>query len=159
MNHFQHSIIIKASPARVYSALTTTQGLQGWWTEDCEVGTQVGGIVHVRFGDTYKDLRIEQLEPNREVRWLCTLAHINHDSLTQKNEWEGTQIAFHLAPEDSDTTHLIFEHIGLVPSFECYELCNNGWRYFLGSLQQFAETGQGTPFECGDTCDKKVANS
>jgi hypothetical protein len=33
-----------------------------------------------------------------------------------------------------------------VPALSCYELCNNGWQYFMASLQQFAETGRGTPY-------------
>lgn len=159
MNHFQQSLIIKANPAKVYAALTTPQGLQGWWTEDCEVATEVGGIIHFHFGDTHKDMRIEQLEPNREVRWLCTMAHINHEKLAHKNEWEGTQLAFHLTPEGTNATRLAFEHIGLVPSFECYELCSSCWPYFLSSLQQCVETGRGTPFVRGDSCNKKVVNN
>lgn len=31
--------------------------------------------------------------------------------------------------------------------FECYDLCSDGWQYFLGSLQQLIETGRGTPYE------------
>ena len=43
-------------------------------------------------------------------------------------------------------TRLDFEHIGLVPALECYDLCSNCWSYFLGSLQQLVETGRGTPW-------------
>lgn len=155
MNHYQQRFIVKVSPAEVYSALTTPEGLRGWWTQDCDVATEVGGTIHLRFGGTHKDMRIEQLVPGREVRWLCTLAHIDVDQLTHNDEWVGTQMVFHLTPDGKGSTRLDFEHLGLVPTFECYELCSSGWRYFLGSLKQFAETGQGTPFECGDRCQEK----
>lgn len=155
MNHYQQSLIIKASPSVIYSALTTSQGMRSWWTQDCDVGAKVGAAVRVCFGGTHKEMRIELLELNREVRWLCAGAHINLDWLTRKDEWVGTQIAFHLTPEGEGDTRLEFEHIGLVPGFECYELCDNGWRYFLNSLQQFAETGEGTPYESGDNCEHK----
>lgn len=146
MNHYQQSFIVNANPGTVYAALTTPEGLRGWWTQDCDVVTEVGGTNQFRFGRNHKDMRIERLEPDREVRWLCTDAHIAQ--LTHKDEWVGTQLVFHLTPaEKEEHTRLDFEHIGLVPAFECYELCSNGWRYFLGSLQQFVESGRGTPYD------------
>ena len=157
MNHYQEHFIVKARPAEVYAALTTAEGLRGWWTQDYEGETKVGDAIHFRFGVTHKEMRIEQLDQNREVRWLCTLAHINHPSLTHKDEWVGTQIVFRLTPEGREHTRVDFEHIGLVPSFECYDLCNTGWRYFLNSLQQFVETGKGTPYQTNDICEEKTA--
>lgn len=147
MNHYQQSLVIEANPAAVYAALTTPEGLRGWWTKECEGATEVGGTIHFRFGRTHKDMRIERLEPGREVRWLCTVAHIAAGKLTRKDEWVGTQIVFRLTPQGDGRTRLDFEHIGLVPAFECYGLCSDGWRHFLGSLRQFAETGRGLPYE------------
>ena len=147
MNHYQQSLVIEAAPAAVYAALTTPQGLRGWWTQDCDVATQVGGMLQFRFGPHYKHMRIEQLDPQREVRWLCTVAHIDVDRFTRKDEWVGTQLAFHLSPHGDGHTRLDFEHIGLVPEFECHEICSDGWRHFLRSLQLYAQTGKGTPYE------------
>ena len=150
MSHYQQSLVLEANPATVYAALTTPEGLRGWWTQDCDVATEVGGTIHFRFGPTHKDMRIERLEPDREVRWLCTGAHISaaHAAqLTHRDEWVGTQLVFRLTPQGNGRTRLDFEHLGLVPAFECYDLCCDGWRYFLDSLQQFVETGRGTPYE------------
>lgn len=155
MNHYLQSFIVKANPATVYAALTTAEGLRGWWTQDCDVANETGGTIHFRFGRTHKDMRIKLLEPNREVRWLCTRAHIDVDQLTQKDEWVGTQIIFHLTPDGKEHTRIDFEHLGLVPAFECYNLCSDGWRYFLSSLHQFVETGHGTPYEHGSSCEAK----
>ena len=153
MNHYQQSFIVKANPAIIYAALTTTKGVRAWWTQTCEVAEAVGGTVKVQFGGSHKQMRIEKLEPNREVRWLCTAAHINHDSLMRKDEWVGTEIVFRLTPNGQGQTRIDFDHIGLVPSFECYDLCNNGWKFFLNSLQQLAETGEGEPYKSGDNCE------
>ena len=51
-----------------------------------------------------------------------------------------------LAPDGEGRTLLHFEHLGLVPDLQCWDVCNQGWNYFLPSLKQFAETGRGTPF-------------
>ena len=151
MNHYQQSLVIAADPATVYAALTTPIGLRGWWSQDCDVATEVGGALQFRFGRNYKDMRIERLEPGREVRWLCTGAHMAASELTRKDEWVGTQIVFRLMPQGAGRTRLDFEHVGLVPNLECYDLCSNGWQYFLGSLQQFVETGRGTPYALAAT--------
>jgi uncharacterized protein YndB with AHSA1/START domain len=146
MSHYQQSLVLEATPAAVYAALTTPEGLRGWWSQDCDVETRVGGALYFRFGRNHKEMRIERLEPGREVRWLCTGAHIAAGLLTRRDEWVGTQLVFRLAPQADDRTRLDFEHIGLVPTLECHELCSNGWRYFMGSLQQYVDTGCGTPY-------------
>jgi uncharacterized protein YndB with AHSA1/START domain len=146
MKHFQHSLSIAASPAAVYAALTTTDGLRGWWTRDCEGAGEVGGTIHFRFGTCFKDMRIERLEPDRAVGWRCTRAHIVAESVTRPDEWVGTQLVFSISDQGQGRTRLDFEHIGLVPSLECYSLCSASWQQFLGSLQQYVETGEGTPY-------------
>ncbi|OIQ82963.1 hypothetical protein GALL_352390 [mine drainage metagenome] len=146
MHPYQQSLALSADPASVYAALATPEGLRAWWTQDCDVATEVGGMIRLRFGRTHKEMRIERLEPGCEVRWLCVGAHIAASRLTHKDEWVGTQIVFRLTPQDNAHTRLDFEHIGLVPSLECYDMCHDGWRFFLGSLQALLETGRGTPY-------------
>lgn len=146
MDHYRQSLDIDAAPAQVYAALTTPAGIRGWWTDDCEVPAGVGDTLRVRFDATRKAFRIERLAPDREVRWLCTEAHIAAGALARRDEWVGTRIVFRLAPLKDGRTRLDFEHVGLVPAFECHALCTQGWRYFLESLERFASTGTGTPF-------------
>jgi uncharacterized protein YndB with AHSA1/START domain len=161
MSHYQRSLVLEATPDAVYAALTTPAGLRGWWTQDCDVATNVGGTIRFRFDCTSKAMRIERLEPAREVRWLCTEAHIAAPSLTRRDEWKGTQIVFRLSPLDDRRTRLDFEHVGLEPALACYGMCSDGWRYFLGSLQQLVETGRGTPYDgtvaCGKTHEREEA--
>src|SRR5690349_6938612 len=104
MNNYQHSFVAKASPTDIYAALTTSAGLRGWWTQGYEGETKVGNVIQFRFGDTRKEMRIEQLDANHSVSWLCTYAHINHDRLTRKDEWVGTQIVFRLTDEGKGNT-------------------------------------------------------
>ena len=151
MSHYQHRLVIAAPPAIVYAALTTAAGLRGWWTQDCDISQQVGEEHHFRFGPHYKTMRIERLETEREVRWHGTAAHIAMPQLSRKDEWVGTDIVFRLQALASGQTRLDFEHIGLLPALECYEMCRQGWQHYLGSLQQYAETGRGTPYEAAST--------
>jgi uncharacterized protein YndB with AHSA1/START domain len=146
MNNYQRSFTVAATPAAVFAAVGTIEGLRAWWTRECEGNAAVGGTIHFRFGATYKDMRVESAEPGREVRWLCTRAHIDMDAFKRKDEWVGTEMVFRISDAGQGRTRLDFEHIGLVPSFECFIVCQRGWQQFMGSLQQYLETGTGQPY-------------
>lgn len=39
-----------------------------------------------------------------------------------------------------------FTHAGLVPAYECYDVCSNAWgEYITGSLRKLITTGKGEP--------------
>lgn len=147
MSHYRQRLLVEATPAAVYAAITTTAGLKGWWTLDCDADDRVGGHLHFRFGPNQKVMRIERMVANDEVSWVCTEADICSTGLTRRDEWVGTRLVFRITPEGDKRTRLDFEHIGLVPALECYDLCRNGWQHFMTSLQAFLETGRGTPYD------------
>jgi uncharacterized protein YndB with AHSA1/START domain len=148
MRHYSKDVTIAAPAAVVYRAITSPEGLRGWWTTTCEVGTGVGAQSIFRFGQTHNVMRVVSLQPDAEVRWECVEQH-HHASgqLTRTDEWAGTSVVFRLVAVSPSTTLLHVEHIGLVPELECYDICNTGWNHFLGtSLKGFVETGKGSPF-------------
>ena len=147
MEHYRQSLVLAAPAETVYAALTEARGLRGWWTDDCEVESHVGGQLRLRFGPHAKTLRITHQQPGRELRWLCTAAHLAFAEFHRRDEWVGTEMVFRLHPQPNGHTRLDFEHIGLVPTFECYGLCSEGWQHFLASLQQYVATGRGTPYQ------------
>ena len=146
MNHYQRQLLLSASPAAVYQALTTQQGLRNWWTETCEISNAIGGRSSFHFTRSRKVMQIESLVPDRELRWRCVEAHIEMPELRHKDEWVGMHIIFKLSPQDGGRTWLDFEHVGLTPAVQCFDVCRDGWNQFLGSLQSLVETGQGKPF-------------
>jgi len=145
--NFHCELLIAARPSQVYRALTTPDGLRGWWTQDCDIGTRIGEALTFRFGLTFKVMQIEDLQPNTSVRWRCIDAHLQLPGLKLTNEWIGTTIAFELEQTAPRQTRLKVEHIGLVPEFECYDFCTQGWQQFLGSLEAYAVTGTGMPYK------------
>jgi len=153
MEHFQQGMTIAATPAAVYRGLTTLAGLQGWWTRDCDGSAAVGETIHFRFGQCSKAMRVAKLEPGRAVHWVCTQAHIEAPGVTRQDEWIGTEMVFSMSDAGEGRTRLQFDHHGLVPAFECYGLCSDGWKHFLASLKQYLETGAGHPYEN----DRRVA--
>jgi hypothetical protein len=53
--------------------------------------------------------------------------------LTRTDEWAGTSVVFRLVPQSLNSMWVHFEHLGLAPELQCYEICSGGWDHFLGS--------------------------
>ncbi|UTM59096.1 SRPBCC domain-containing protein [Photobacterium sp. CCB-ST2H9] len=146
MNNYQNSILLSVPVSHVYDALTTQRGISEWWTPSCEVGTTVGELITIRFGETFKVMRIESLRPQSEVCWSVIDAQLVVPGLTRTDEWIGTTIVFQLSSPSESTTRLDLEHLGLTPQIECFEVCSQGWTHFLASLKNYLETGKGMPY-------------
>ena len=60
-------------------------------------------------------------------------------------EWTGTDIVFDIS-RAGDKTEVRLTHHGLVPEYECYEACKDGWStYINGSLHDLIAKGKGQP--------------
>lgn len=144
---FRRDLRIAAPAEMVYRALTTQEGIEGWWSASSTVAEGLGGSVVVRFDRTFKVFRVDKLVPASLVRWKCIDARIEIPGLAiRPDEWVGTLIQYSLKSEGTNETLLSVEHVGLEPRFDCYEICCNGWSDFLQSLKMYCETGTGSPF-------------
>ena len=79
----------------------------------------------------------------KRVAWLVT---DNYFSFTEdKTEWKGTKVVFEIAKKGAQT-EIHFRHEGLVPAYECYNVCSDAWgSYIRGSLKSLIATGKGSP--------------
>jgi uncharacterized protein YndB with AHSA1/START domain len=149
--HFRKEMHFKAPASALYAALSTQDGLRGWWTQTCTAGGKPGEMARFEFGENYKLMRIDTLRPGQQVRWQCLESRIHVEGREYPaNEWAGTTIVFRINGDTPTHTVLRFEHLGLTPELECFELCNGGWNHFLNSLQRYVETGAGTPHLASD---------
>jgi uncharacterized protein YndB with AHSA1/START domain len=133
-----HKVGIRSSsPQDAYKALTTLEGLSGWWTDDTQGDTEVGGVIKFRFGDFGGfDMKVAALDPARRVLW---------DVLDGPGEWIGTKIHFELRQE-GDFTIVLFKHEGWKEPTESMHHCSTKWATFLMSLKSLVETGKGAPY-------------
>ncbi|GAB2645036.1 SRPBCC family protein [Kribbella swartbergensis] len=134
-----HRIGITASPDDVYRALSTIDGLAGWWTEDTRGDSGPGGVIQFRFAGAPApggfDMLVLDAKPAELVRW---------EVVAGPDEWIGTQIRFDLSQAD-DYTIVLFRHEGWKEPVEFMYHCSTKWATFLLSLKQLLETGQGAP--------------
>ena len=62
--------VLTPTPERVYEALTTAEGLAGWWTEDVKGSGEVGGVLEFRFPPVGGfDMEVLALQPSERVSW------------------------------------------------------------------------------------------
>jgi Activator of Hsp90 ATPase homolog 1-like protein len=133
---------VDQAPQAVFNAVTN---VRGWWSEEIEGGTSK---LNDEFTYHYKDMhrckmRVTEVVPSKKVVWLCL---DNHFSFTEdKTEWKGTKVIFEIA-KNGDKTELRFTHHGLIPDYECYDVCSDAWgSYIRGSLRNLITTGKGAP--------------
>jgi uncharacterized protein YndB with AHSA1/START domain len=141
-----HKVGIKSSAAEVYAALTTPEGLAGWWTTDTRgKGNDVGGVLQFRFavGGGF-DMKVVELEPGRRVLW---------EVVDGPEEWLGTHVDFALS-QDDEWTGVLFRHLGWKEPVEFMHHCSTKWATYLVSLKSLVETGKGAP----DPDDVKIDN-
>ena len=132
-----HRVGIKASPAKVFEALTEEQGLAGWWTKDVTASTTVGAINQFRFGDHgFNDMKVIELFSGKRVKWQC---------VDGAPEWIGTEFTFDLLPENASTI-VLFRQRGWKEQAEFMHYCSTKWATYLLSLKSLCETGKGTPY-------------
>jgi len=130
-----HRIGVTEAPSEVYAALTTVDGLAGWWTEDVEGDSDVGGVLKFRFIPGGFDMKVLESRPGERVLW---------EVVDGPAEWLGTHVRFELKRE-GDYTIVLFSHTGWKEPVEFMHHCSTKWATFLMSLKRLVETGKGEP--------------
>ena len=139
---FTTTILVDQSPKEVFNAINN---VRGWWSENIEGNTD---RLNAEFLYHYKDVHIckmmiVEFVPNKKVVWYVLNNHFNFT--TDKSEWIDTRIVFEISDKDGKTL-LCFTHEGLVPQYECYQVCFDAWTsYIQGSLKNLITTGKGKP--------------
>ncbi len=140
--NFTTTFAVDQTPEQVFEAITN---VRGWWSQQIDGDTaRLGAEFTYQYRDLhYCKFRITELVPGRKVAWLVLDNYLNPTE--DKTEWNGTTVIFEVDAYDG-RTHVRFTHEGLVPAFECYDLCSSEWnRYLNGSLKNLIENGVGAP--------------
>jgi hypothetical protein len=140
--NFTSNFLVDQSPLEVFNAINN---VRDWWSKEIEGDTDKAGA---EFKYHYKDVhrskfKITEFIPGKKVVWHVLDNYFNF--VKDKNEWKDTDIVFEIAKK-GDKTEVHFTHIGLVPEYECYNVCSNAWgSYITGSLRDLITKGKGNP--------------
>ena len=82
-----HRVGIKSSLDDAYQALTTREGLAGWWTDDTRGMSKVGEVLKFHFNVDgreigFFDIKVLELRPGLRVLWQV---------VEGPEEWIGTK--------------------------------------------------------------------
>jgi uncharacterized protein YndB with AHSA1/START domain len=141
MFNIVHRVGIKAPATKVYQALSTIEGLCGWWTRETTGTAAVGQTITFNFRNPEGvpiggfEMEVLQLSPADKVRWRV------------KNgpaDWIGTHIHFSLAEQDGMTI-VLFEHRDWREQGESMAHCSTKWAVFMLSLRDHVERNAGHP--------------
>ncbi len=138
--NFSTTIVVNNSAKEVFDAINN---VSSWWQ-----GAVSGNTHDINDEFTYQmkefhfsKQQVVELIPNKKVVWLVTDSNLSFAKKT--DEWTGTKIVFEIAEADNKT-QLTFTHMGLIPAFDCYGGCSNGWSKLIQeSLCSLITTGKG----------------
>jgi hypothetical protein len=140
-SNFTSTFFVTQSPAEVFAAINN---VGGWWQgEIVGESTKLNDEFDYRMKEHhFSKQQLVELIPNEKIVWLVTDSKLISDE--EKAEWTGTKIIFEIA-EINNKTQVRFTHLGLVPTFACYEACSWAWGQLIQeSLVSYITTGKGT---------------
>jgi hypothetical protein len=139
---FTAAISVERTPEEAFDAINN---VRGWWSENIEGGTEkLGDEFTYRYKDVHScKIKIAELIPGKKVVWHVLDNRFNFTK--DKNEWKGTDVIFEVSKK-GNKTEVRFTHRGLVPEYECFDVCSNAWgSYINDSLRSLIATGKGQP--------------
>ncbi len=114
-------------------ALTSVDGLAGWWTSKTEQPEE--GVWRFHFGGGYfKDFKVVAEDENH-VEWKC---------IQGAPGWLNTRIAFDMMENDGKLM-INFRHSDWQEQNAMFGICNYHWALYMKSLKELVETGKGNP--------------
>jgi hypothetical protein len=146
-SNFTTTILIDQPQEQVFNAINN---VRGWWSEEIEGSTnKLNDEFKYHFEDLHRcKIKLIEVIPGKKVVWLVLENYFKFTKDT--TEWTGTKIIFEIAKKDNKT-ELRFTHVGLVPEYECYDVCSKGWNnYIQSSLRSLITTGKGRPNSTGN---------
>jgi hypothetical protein len=145
------SFTVDQSPAEVFAAINN---VRGWWSEEVEGDTdRLGATFDYHYQDVHRcTMNITEFVPDQKVVWHVVDNDFNF--IKDKAEWIGNDLLFEIARQ-GDQTEVRFTQVGLVPAYECYDVCSDAWgTYIKGSLRNLITQGQGQPNQNEEIADK-----
>lgn len=126
-------------------AFNAVKNFRGWWSEEIKGNTDE---LYEEFFYHYKDIhlckmKLIEIVPDKKLVYLVVDNQFNF--IQDKTEWVNTKLIFEISTE-GDKTKVQFTHQGLVPEYECYNVCHDAWSgYIKNSLYNLITTGKGEP--------------
>jgi uncharacterized protein YndB with AHSA1/START domain len=130
---------LAGEPAATYRALTTSDGVAGWWTTRNQTAGTVGEVDRMWFPDApiAWELRVDEAVPGKLLVRRC---------VGGPPQWHGTEVRFALEAAPDGGTLVVFDHNGFAEVDAMFRRVTMGWAQMLLRLKQYVEGGEPVPF-------------
>ena len=145
---YRTTLVVDATPDRAFEAIND---VRGWWSQDVDGRTDTVGAEFAYRGNQdganvhRARIRVTELVPGQRVAW-----HVLDNWMSfidDQAEWKDTRIVFEIS-QTGGGTEIRFSHLGLVPAYECFDVCFDAWTFFVqSSLRALIATGHGEPMQ------------
>jgi uncharacterized protein YndB with AHSA1/START domain len=133
-----HDFAIRASATLVFDSVSTSVGLDQWWTKKSRGVPRKGAPFELEFGPGFEwRAQVTRCVPEREFELTLTYADA---------DWMGTRVGFELEGK-GDATQVRFRHSGWPDANEHYRVSCYCWAMYLRILKRYVEHGELVPFE------------
>ena len=133
-----HDFQVNADPASVFAVISTSQGLDQWWTRRSSGEPLVGAEYELWFGpEADWRARVTEVVPSQRFALLLTGAD---------EDWKGTTVGFVLEPADGSTV-VRFSHTGWRSENEHFRISSFCWAMYLRLMRRYAEAGEAVEYD------------
>ncbi len=138
MADIEQELLIAASPAQLFTAVTTPAGLDSWWTLSSDGKPVAESEYTLGFGPGYDwRARVQDVELDHVFELLITEAD---------DDWRGTQVRFEITASD-DRCRLRFRHLGWNEASRHYRVSCHCWALYLRLLRRYLEFAEIVPYD------------
>ncbi|MEV7384603.1 MULTISPECIES: SRPBCC domain-containing protein [unclassified Streptomyces] len=127
-------LAIEADPETVYTAISTTDGIHGWFTTTATADEGAHELGFPGVPQSWR-LRVVEAEPGKRL----VLAGEN-------GPWTGTEQTYEILARPEGGVTLRFTHTGFPAVDDAYRDFTYGWATKFTQLKSYAETGEPAPF-------------
>jgi hypothetical protein len=130
---------VEGDPKVAYDALSTAEGVKGWWSTHTEGPQGAGSTMKVAFPDAPMtfDFEVTDETAGERVAWRC---------LSGPPEWIGTEVSFDIQTDHDGNTSVLFAHDGWKTVKQSFPFIAYSWAQILPRFKKLVESGERDPF-------------
>ncbi len=140
----EREIILPSTRSEVWAALTTAEGLAGWWWDTVEIDLRVGGVISFGYGEKVYPARVEEVQP--EERYVFSWRPFQTEEGADDVPDLTTRVEF-LLEDHPEGTLLKLRETGFAALPEALaarslHLNESGWDTELQHLRSYVVSGE-----------------
>jgi len=139
MPDIYHTFTIDVAMENVFWGVSTSNGLDRWWTKNSSAIPARGATYVLDFGPGYTwKAVVTKYEEGKEFELQITDADA---------DWMNTKVGFSLTAKGKSVTVVDFYHTGWPSANEHYKVSCYCWAMYLRILKRYLEGGEEVPYE------------